>query len=116
MMFSGDYTVSDVASRYHVSNVTVLKWIGDGKLDAMVNYGCRPKYIITEEALKRFDRDYTARDKTKFNVASRYRIVNLVADEDSEEARLLKGLEILSDILEENPELKELILELADRG
>lgn len=116
MMFTGDYTVSEVASKYHVSSVTVLKWIQDGKLDAMKNYGCRPKYIITEEALKLFDRDYTVRDKVKFRVASACKMIDLSEDEDSEEARLLKGLRILGDILEDSPELKELILELADRG
>lgn len=115
-MFANDFTMSDVASRFHVSEVTVLKWIKDGKLGAMVNYGCKPKYIITEDAIKRFERDYTARDTTKYRIALGHKLIDVDFESETEEAKLLRGLRMLGDILEQSPELKELILELAERS
>lgn len=119
-LYERDYTTSDVASMYHVNQVTVLGWIKDGKLKATERYGCLPKYIISQEDLDKFDREYVKRERHRSQVVGRQKFcleINPIQEmETDEEARLIKGLKVLSDILEQNPDLKDLILELADRA
>lgn len=119
-MFEREYTINDVAELYHVCYPTVLGWIKSKKLEAIEHYGCRPLWTISEEALNKFDLQYVRRTDGKMRVIRQGRADDSMFHkepivEDSEEVRLLKGIKALSEILEREPALKELLLEMADR-
>lgn len=46
------FSVADVAAIYHVDMETVLDWISNKELSAIVNDG---RYRVTQEALKEFN-------------------------------------------------------------
>jgi hypothetical protein len=55
-------TPPEIARRYGVATAKVVRWIHDGELIALnfANRGCtRPRYSITPEALKEFERART---------------------------------------------------------
>ena len=63
------YSVRQICDRYQVHEQTVLKWIANGELRA-VNVGqepgkIKPRWRITEEALKEFEEARTKSPKPK---------------------------------------------------